>query len=64
MLDVSVEQSLDNKDISIVILRGKWRVGANKTLIEASAANVFTFQDERIASYKVINDFEAFANAL
>ena len=64
VLDVSVEQSLDNKDISIVILQGKWRMCADKALIEASAANLFTFQDERIAGYTVINDSEAFANAL
>ena len=64
VIDIDVQHTVANEDVTIVILRGKWSVGPQSTELEARAANVFAFEGERIRSYMVLNDTEAFAKAL
>jgi ketosteroid isomerase-like protein len=56
--------ALADGQIAIVILRGAWRVAGGPALVEATAANVFTFAQGRISKYMVLNDTALFARAL
>ena len=64
VVSISVAHEVSDQDITIVVLNGQWLVRPNATEISATAANIFAFEDERIRSYTVINDSEAFAKAL
>lgn len=47
-----------------IILQGRWRVRASGEELSVRAANVFRFEDDRVASYEVYPDSYSFAKAL
>ncbi|MEM7801686.1 MAG: nuclear transport factor 2 family protein [Chloroflexota bacterium] len=63
---VSIEPlaKLSSQENFMVFLRGEWLVGQRKQAVSAIAANRFTFKNELIQSFTVINDTEAFAKGL
>jgi uncharacterized protein len=48
----------------MTVLEGHWRMKASGEEIRAKAGNVFTFANGKIASYTVLNNSAAFAEAL
>ena len=64
ILDVQRIHQLEQSTITVVVLRGHWRIKTSGQEVWATAANVFTFGGERIRSYTVLNNTAAFAEAL
>jgi ketosteroid isomerase-like protein len=64
ILTVKPLHTLHGPECSVVVLKGHWRALATGSEVRAKAANVFTFVDGRIASYTVLNNTAAFAEAL
>jgi len=64
ILSVKPLHTLHGPECSIVVLEGHWKVPATGAEVRAKAANVFTFSAGRIASYTVLNNTAAFADAL
>jgi ketosteroid isomerase-like protein len=64
ILSVEPLHALHGSDCSVVVLRGHWKVPATGVEVYAKAANLFTFAAGRIASYTVLNNTAAFAEAL
>ena len=56
--------TLHGPEGSVVVLEGHWKVPATGAEVRAKATNVFTFSGGRIASYTVVNNTAAFAEAL
>jgi ketosteroid isomerase-like protein len=55
---------LSGEDTQIIFIKGQWRVGKDKKTVSAIAANWFTFRENKISNYTVINDTGNFLNAL
>jgi uncharacterized protein len=64
VLDVQRLHTLQDGATTMVLLQGHWRLRASGKEIKALAANVFTFEAERVRSYTVLNHTQAFADAL
>ena len=64
ILDVQRLHALQDAAVTLVVLRGHWRLKASKREIRATACNLFTFEGDRIRSYTVINNTAAFAEGL
>ena len=64
ILSIKPLHTLHGTECSVVVLEGHWRVPATGAEVRAKAANVFTFTGGRIASYTVLNNTAAFAQAL
>lgn len=64
ILDVQRIHELEQGTVTVVVLKGHWRIKASGHEIRAMAANLFTFSGERIQSYTVLNNTAAFAEAL
>lgn len=55
---------LQDASVTLVVLRGHWRLVATNREIRATACNLFTFEGEKIRSYTVLNNSAAFAEGL
>jgi ketosteroid isomerase-like protein len=64
ILSVKPLHTLHGSQCSVVVLEGHWRVLTSRAEVRAKAANVFTFEGGRIASYTVLNNTAAFVEAL
>jgi GNAT superfamily N-acetyltransferase/ketosteroid isomerase-like protein len=64
ILNVQRLHQLEQDDVTVVVLKGHWRIKKTGVEIQAKAANLFTFSDNRIQSYTVMNNTAAFAEAL
>ena len=64
ILQVERTHVLQQGELAVVVLQGHWRIKATGREVQATAANLFTFTDERIRSYTVLNNSAAFAEAL
>ena len=64
VLDVQRLHTLSNDQVTIVVLKGRWKTRASGVELSAMAANVFEFADGKIRSYTVLNNTAAFAEAL
>lgn len=64
ILDVQRTHELEQGPVTVVVLKGHWRIKASGAEVQATAANLFTFSGERIQSYTVLNNSAAFAEAL
>jgi uncharacterized protein len=64
VLEVSRLHAFSDDQVTVVILRGRWRAKATGNMIEAMATNLFTFQDKLVRSYTVMNNSAAFAASL
>jgi uncharacterized protein len=53
-----------DREATVVVLRGHWRMKASGQEIRAIACNIFRIQVEKIQSYTVVNNTAAFAQAL
>jgi hypothetical protein len=51
-------------ECSVVILEGHWKLVTTGVEVRALAANVFTCSNDLVASYTVLNNSGAFAQAL
>lgn len=47
-----------------IVLEGRWRVKATGEELRVRAANIFRFEDGRVASFEVYPDSHAFASVL
>jgi uncharacterized protein len=64
ILNIRLLHTVHGAECSVVVLEGHWKVSATGAEVRAKAANVFTFAGGRIASYTVLNNSAAFAQAL
>lgn len=64
ILEVTRMHVLTQDAVTVVVLKGHWRIKSNGREVRATAANLFTFADGRIRSYTVLNNTAAFAEAL
>ena len=64
VLDVQRLHTLSNDQVTVVVLKGRWKTRASGVELSAMAANVFEFADGKIRSYTVLNNTAAFAEAL
>lgn len=64
VLDVQRLHTLQDATVTVVILRGQWRMRRTGRVLRALAANVLTLREGRIASYVVLNDSATFAAEL
>jgi ketosteroid isomerase-like protein len=64
ILEVTRTHVLTQDAVTVVVLKGHWRIKSNGREVRATAANLFTFADGRIRSYTVLNNTAAFAEAL
>ena len=64
VLSIDPRHSLHAPDCSVVVLEGHWKLVTTGVEVRALAANVFSFSNGRIASYTVLNNAGAFAQAL
>lgn len=64
ILNVQRLHQLEQDAVTVVVLKGHWRIKKTAIEIEAKAANLFTFADNKIQSYTVMNNTAAFAEAL
>ena len=64
IMAVNPLHTLHGAECSVVVLQGHWKVISTGAEVRAKAANVFTFKEGRIASYTVLNNTAAFAQAL
>jgi ribosomal protein S18 acetylase RimI-like enzyme/ketosteroid isomerase-like protein len=64
ILNVQRLHQLEQGDVTVVVLKGHWRIKKSGAEIQAKAANLFTFSNNRIQSYTVMNNTAAFADAL
>lgn len=62
--DVQRLHVLEQGEVAVVVLRGRWRIKSTGRQVQATAANLFTFAEGRIRSYTVLNNSAAFAEAL
>jgi hypothetical protein len=64
ILDVQRLHEFGNSEITVVVLRGHWRVKSTDREVRAMAANLFTFSGGKVKSYAVLNNTAAFVEAL
>ncbi len=64
ILDIQRLHQLQDSSVTVVVLRGHWRLKATNQEIRATACNLFTFNSGKISSYTVLNNSAAFAEAL
>lgn len=64
VVSIEPQHTVETDQITIVVLNGHWQVGEKQKDVAATAANVFTFRGDQIASYTVLNNTAAFAEAL
>ncbi len=64
VLDIQRLHLLQDATVSVVVLRGHWRLKASGQEVRATACNLFTFEGAKIKSYTVLNNTAAFAEAL
>jgi uncharacterized protein len=64
VLEINRLHMLSDDTVTMTVLEGRWRMKANSKEIRAKAGNVFTFANGKIASYTVLNNSAAFAQAL
>jgi uncharacterized protein len=64
VLEINRLHMLADDAVTMTVLEGHWRMKANGKDIRAKAGNVFTFKDGKIASYTVLNNSAAFADAM
>lgn len=64
ILQVERTHLLEGPDVTVVVLRGRWRAKRTQREIAATAANLFTVTGGRVSSYTVLNNTAAFAEAL
>ena len=64
ILEVERLHVLETADVTVVVLRGKWRSKRTNREVRATAANLFTFSEGLVSSYTVLNNTAAFAEAL
>lgn len=64
ILEVRRLHQLQDSSVTVVVLRGHWRLKATNRDVQATACNLFTFEGTRIKSYTVVNNTAAFAEGL
>jgi uncharacterized protein len=64
VLEINRLHMLGDATVTMTVLEGHWRMKASGKEIRAKAGNVFTFANDKIASYTVLNNSAAFAEAL
>lgn len=64
VLDVQRLHLLQDPSVTVVVLRGHWRLKTTGQEIRATACNLFTFEGNKIRSYTVLNNTAAFAAGL
>lgn len=64
ILEVQRLHQLQDASVTVVVLRGHWRLKATGEEIRATACNLFTFEGDRIRTYTVLNNSAAFAEGL
>jgi uncharacterized protein len=64
VLEVERLQTFSDTNITMILLRGHWRMKQSNKEINALAANVFKIDNEQITAYTVINNSAAFDHAL
>jgi ketosteroid isomerase-like protein len=64
ILDVQRTHVLERDGVTAVVLQGHWRIKRNGREVRATAVNLFTFEQDRVKSYTVLNNTAAFAEAL
>jgi uncharacterized protein len=64
VLEINRLHMLSDDTVTMTVLEGHWRMKANGKEIRAKAGNVFTFKNGKIASYTVLNNSDAFADAM
>lgn len=64
ILEVQRLHMLEGDGVTVVVLRGHWRLKATGREVRAMAANLLTLSGGRVQSYTVLNNTAAFAEAL
>lgn len=64
ILEVQRIRQLADEEVTLVLLRGHWRIRATGREVRAMACNVFAIEGGRIVAYTVLNNTAAFAEAL
>ena len=64
VLEVQRLHQLQDPSVTVVVLRGHWRLKATGREIRATACNLFTFEGAKIRTYTVLNNTAAFAEGL
>lgn len=64
VLAIETVHRLDGEGSTAIVLQGHWRVKATGEELRVRAANIFRFEDGKVASYEVYPDSYAFAKAL
>jgi len=64
ILEVQRLHQLQDSDITVVVLRGHWRLKATGHEVQATACNLFKVEGTKIKSYTVLNNTAAFAEGL
>jgi uncharacterized protein len=61
VLEIVRLHTFTDSEVTVSVLKGRWRMKASGTEITALASNLFTFAAGRISSYTVMNNSAAFA---
>jgi ketosteroid isomerase-like protein len=61
VLEIVRLHTFEDAEVTVSVLKGRWRMKASGVEISALAGNLFTFADGRINSYTVMNNSAAFA---
>ena len=64
ILDVKRVHQLQDTSVTVIVLRGHWRMRATGREVRATACNLFTFEGTKIRSYTVLNNTAAFSEVL
>ena len=64
ILEVHRLHQLQDSEVTVVVLRGHWRMKATGQEVRATACNLFKIEGTRIKSYTVLNNTAAFAEGL
>jgi ketosteroid isomerase-like protein len=64
ILNVQRLHELQDASVTVVVLRGHWRLKASNREIRAIACNLFTFDSGKVRTYTVVNNTAAFAEGL
>ena len=64
ILEVQRLKQFSDQDTTVVLLRGHWKAKESGNEVRAMACNVFTFENQKIKSYTVLNNTVAFSETL
>lgn len=64
IVSIETEQTIAGEGGVAIVLSGHWRVRASGEDLKVRAANIFRFEDGKVAAFEVYPDSHAFAEAL